>query len=331
MALGVLTLGWALGFAIGPGIGGLITEAISWHWIFLINIPIGLMILPLFIKAVPKDEGYSGSLDIAGAALLFSAITCGIYAIQRAPYSDGTLLVVLTSVGCVTFLAAFIVVELKKTDPLLNLRIFKHWKFNSTLVAYMLGNLVYMGMLFLLPFYMFVCMGFSEAKIGLCILISPLLTLIICIPMGRWSDRTQRRSFAVAACGVLMVGCLIMVFFAADSMVLPLVATLLCMGLMWGICGGPMASRIIENVEDESREMGSSVMTEFIYLGSTIGMALFAMLFILGSGSGNINFEDLPPDVFIDGFILASIVGVILTAVAVILSLIVKEPKGSKV
>jgi len=329
MALGVLTLGWALGFALGPGIGGLITEAISWHWIFLINIPIGLMILPLFVKAIPKDEGYSGSLDIAGGALLFTAITCGVYAIQRAPYSDSSLLVALTSAVCVISLAAFVIVESKIADPLLNLKIFKHWKFNSVLVAYMLGNLVYMGMLFLFPFYMSVCLGFSEAKMGMYILLSPLVTLLICIPMGRWSDRTQRRSFALVACGILTVGCLIMVFYAADYLILPLVASLLCMGLMWGICGGPMASRIIENVKDESKEMGSSVMTEFIYLGSTIGTALFAMLFIFGSGSGNISFEVLPPEVFLDGFIFASIAGTVLAVIAVVLSLIVKEPKRS--
>jgi predicted MFS family arabinose efflux permease len=228
-------------------------------------------------------------------------------------------------------LAAFIAVELRKEDPLLNLRIFKHWKFNSVLMAYMLANLVYMGLLYLLPFYMDVGMGFSPFETGMYILISPLLTLVLCVPMARWSDRTQRRSFAVAACAVLFIGCLIMVIFAADHLIIPLIATLACLGIMWGICGGPMASRIIENTEDESREMGSSVMTEFVYLGSTIGTALFAMLFIFGSGSGNISFSDLPPEIFIEGFVFAAIVGTVITAVTVVLSFIVKEPKRSTV
>ena len=330
LGMGVITVGWSLGFALGPGIGGIITDLISWHWIFFINVPLGIVILPLIMKAIPKDDEYSGSIDITGAALLFSAVALGIFAVVRSPYSEELFLVTIAAIACVIFLAAFIAAELKREDPLLNLRVFKHWKFNAVLMGYMGGNLVYMGMLFLLPFYMSVCMAFSTTQIGLYILISPLITLLICVPISRWSDRTERRAFAVASCAFMTIGCLVMALFAADSMILPLVVTLVCMGLMWGIAGGPMASRIIENVEDESREMGSSVMTEFIYLGATLGTALFAMLFTFGSGAGNINFEDVPPELFIDGFVLAAIVGTVLAAITLVLSFIVKEPKTER-
>jgi EmrB/QacA subfamily drug resistance transporter len=327
LGMGVLTMGWALGFALGPAVGGIITDLISWHWIFLINVPLGLAVLPLLLKALPKDKKYEGKLDLAGGGLLFAAITFGIVAIVRAPYPESSLLVILSAVGCVASLAAFIVVELRKIEPLLNLRVFKHLKFNSVLVAYMLANLVYIGLLYLMPFYMSACMDFSSSKTGMYILISPLLTLILCVPISKWSDRTERRAFAVASCAVLMIGCLVMVAFSAESAIIPLVITLICMGLMWALCGGPMASRIIENTEDESREMGSSIMTEFVYLGSTLGLAIFAMLFTIGSGSGNIDFADLPAEVFLDGFIFAAIGGAVICAIAMVLSFIVKEPK----
>ncbi|MCL2295700.1 MAG: MFS transporter, partial [Methanomassiliicoccaceae archaeon] len=180
LGMGVLTLGSSLGFALGPAVGGLITDLISWHWIFLINVPLGITVIPLLMKAIPKDEGYSGSVDVAGAVLLFSAILCGILALERIPYSEDTVLVILSAVMSVASLAAFIAVELRKKDPLLNLRIFKHWKFNSVLIAYTQGSIVYMGLLYLLPFYMVVCMGFSVSETGLFILISPLLTLLLC-------------------------------------------------------------------------------------------------------------------------------------------------------
>ncbi|MCL2296336.1 MAG: MFS transporter, partial [Methanomassiliicoccaceae archaeon] len=178
-------------------------------------------------------------------------------------------------------------------------------------------------------FYMVVCMGFSVSETGLFILISPLLTLLLCVPISRWSDRTERRAFAVASCVFMMVGCLIMALLSPQLMVLPLIGTMVCMGLMWALCGGPVASRIIENVKGESREMGSSVMHAFINLGCTIGTALFAMLFTIGSGSGNISITDLPPDVFIDGFVFAAAAGTLLAAVAIVLSFIVKEPRRS--
>jgi predicted MFS family arabinose efflux permease len=124
---------------------------------------------------------------------------------------------------------------------------------------------------------------------------------------------------------------MVMALFSEGSMLLPLIVTLVCMGLMWALCGGPLASRIIENVKDESREMGSSIMTEFIYLGSTVGTALFAMLFTLGSGSGNISFSDLPADIFIKGFVFTAAIAAAIAAVTVVLSYIVKEPKRHRV
>ena len=329
LGMGVITLGSSLGFALGPVVGGLITDLISWHWIFLINVPLGLVVIPLLMKAIPKDGGYSGSVDVAGAVLLFSAMLCGILALERIPYSEDSTLVTLSAVVSVASLAAFIAVEIRKKDPLLNLRIFRHWKFNAVLIAYTQGSIVYMGLLYLLPFYMVVCMGFSFSETGMFILISPLLTLLLCVPISRWSDRTERRAFAVASSSFMTAGCLIMALFSSQSMVLPLIATLVCMGLMWALCGGPVASRIIENVKDESREMGSSVMHAFINLGCTIGTALFAMLFTIGSGSGNISITNLPPDIFIDGFILAAAAGTLLAAAAIVLSFIVKEPKKS--
>ncbi|MDR0309661.1 MAG: MFS transporter [Candidatus Methanoplasma sp.] len=328
LGMGVLTLGFSLGFALGPVVGGILTDLLSWHWIFLINVPIGLLIILLAVWVIPKDEGYAvGQLDIAGAVLLFSAILCGIFAIERIPHQGSVYMVVPAAIGCIIFLAAFIFIERRKMNPLLNLRVFRHWKFNSVLLAYLLANLTYMGMLYMLPFYMEVCMGFSPYTSGLYIFISPLLTLLLCVPMAIWSDRTERRAFSVTACAVLAAGGLILFLFGADSLVLPLVAALVCMGLTWALCGGPMASRIIENTEDESKEVGSSIMAEAIYLGSALGMAVFAMLFVAGSGSGNISFSDLPKDVFLDGFLFSMAAATVIAAAAAVLSFIVKEPK----
>ena len=332
LGMGVLTMGSSLGFALGPVVGGILTDLLSWHWIFLINVPLGLIIIALLLKVLPADEGYNGNkIDITGAALLLAAIIFGVLALERAPYSEEMGLVMFCTAACILFLIAFIIVELKKTDPILNVRVFKHWRFDSVLFAYMLANLTYMGMLYLMPFYMHVCMGFSTSVSGMYLLISPVLTLIFCIPISRLSDRTERRIFSITACMIMTLGCVIMAVYSRESLILPLVATLICMGLMWAFCGGPMSSRVVENIADESREMGSSLMNEFVYLGGTIGTALFAMLFTIGSGAGNVNFSDLPQDVFLDGFVFAMIAATIISAVSVFLSFIVKEKRKKAV
>lgn len=330
LGIGIITLGSSTGFALGPAVGGIITELISWHWIFLINIPLGLIIIGLMVKAIPRDGKYEHRhLDLQGSALIFSAMLCGIFAIERIAYPEERIYVIVAAVACVVLLILFIFVELRKKEPLLNVRLFKHWRFDAVLVAYLFVNLVYLGMLYLLPFYMYVCMGFSSLTSGMFLLIASSITLIFCIPISKWSDRTQRRSFSVAACLILTLGCLILFLFSDRSSLLPLIAALVCMGLNWALCGGPMGSRIIENVIDESREMGSSLLNQIIYLGSAVGVSLFAMLFTMGSGSGHMVFTDLPPDVFADGFVFTMMFGVVIAAASAVLSFIVKEPKRS--
>ncbi|MDR2845749.1 MAG: DHA2 family efflux MFS transporter permease subunit [Candidatus Methanoplasma sp.] len=328
LGMGILTLGCSIGFAIGPAIGGIIVDVLSWHWIFLINLPVGIIVLALTLKVVPKDEPYKkGGLDVSGAILLFAAAAAGVLALERAPYPESLTMVTVAAVVSIICLAAFVLVELRKSDPLLDVRVFKHWKFDFVFLAFMLGNLAYMGLLYLMPFYMDVVMGWGSSASGTYLFIPPLITLILCIPISRWSDRTGRRWFCVTACVALVAGSSIMSLFAREAAVIPLLATLICMGLMWAFCGGPMASRIVENTAGESREIGSSLMNESIYLGGTIGTALFAMIFTAGTGAGGVNFTDLQPDVFLDGFIISMVAVVVISAITAVLSYTVKDPK----
>jgi len=326
LGLGVLTMGSALGFALGPALGGIITEMISWHWIFLINVPLGIAILPLIIKTLPKDTKSSEKLkDISGALLLFSTVLFGAISLERASHGNDSILAIISATLFVICLTLFILVELKKDDPMLNVRVFTHHKFNLVFLAFLLVGLAYMGLAYLMPFYMSNTLGFSSSESGMYLLIAPLVTLTLSVPISRWSDRTGRRWFSVASCFVLLLAFILMAMFSKEKMLLPLIVSLFFMGLMWALCGGPMGSRIIEEVSDESREMGSTLMNESIYLGGTIGTALFAMLFTIGSGAGNINFSDLPSDIFMDGFVFSMTAGAVITFIALIASFVVKD------
>jgi Arabinose efflux permease len=329
LGLGVLTMGSALGFALGPALGGIITEIISWHWIFLINVPLGIIILPLVLKTLPKDPKSSKNLkDISGALLLFSTVLFGAISLERASHGSDSMLAMISAILFLTCLVLFILVELKKDDPMLNVRVFTHHKFNLVFLAFLLVCLAYMGMAYLMPFYMSNTLGFSSSESGLYLLLAPVVTLILSVPISRWSDRTGRRWFSVASCFVLLIAFVLMAMFSREKMLLPLIISLLFMGLMWALCGGPMGSRIIEEVSDESREMGSTLMNESVYLGGTIGTTLFAMLFAIGSGAGSIDFSDLPTDIFMDGFVFSMIAGAVITFIALVASLVVRDKKA---
>ncbi|MDR3283127.1 MAG: MFS transporter [Candidatus Methanoplasma sp.] len=329
LGMGVLTLGCSVGFAVGPAIGGLIIDALSWHWIFLINVPVGLLMIPMMLALIPKDERYEKKpLDAKGAALLFAAVAAGAFALERMPHGAERTWALLAAAACVICLAAFVATELRSRAPLLNVRVFKHMRFDSLFLAFMLLNVAYMGLLYLFPFYLEVCMGFRSAESGLYLFIPPAITLAICVPISRWSDRAGRRAFAVAACAALLAGAVAMFLFSRSDSTLLLLFTLSCMGLTWGFAGGPMASRIVENTSEESREIGSSLMNESIYLGGTIGLSLFAMIFTIGADSGAVDFRDLTQEVFLDGFVLSAAVCAVVAVVALMLSAAVKDVKA---
>ncbi|MDR3206279.1 MAG: MFS transporter [Candidatus Methanoplasma sp.] len=329
LGMGVLTLGCSVGFAVGPAVGGLIIDALSWHWVFLINVPVGLLMVPMILALIPKDETYGKKpLDAKGAILLFAAIAAGSFALERMPHGSERMWVLLAAAACVICLAAFVAVELRHREPLLNVRVFRHLKFDSLFLAFMCLNIAYMGLLYLLPFYLEVCMGFRSAESGMYLFIPPAITLLICMPISRWSDRRGRRVFAGVACASMLASAVAMFLFSRDGALLPLLFTLSCMGLTWGFAGGPMASRIVENTAEESPEIGSSLMNESIYLGGTMGIALFAMVFTVGANNGVVDFRDLTPDVFLDGFVLSAAICAAIAAVSLLLSLAVKDVRA---
>ncbi|MDV0443511.1 DHA2 family efflux MFS transporter permease subunit [Methanorbis rubei] len=334
-ALGVLTMASSIGFAAGPALGGILTHYLSWHWIFLINIPIGIAAIPFALRVIPKDvPAEKKPFDLIGAVLLFAMMVFGIYALERVPHLGlSNPQITLCAAFCLIFAVLFVVRELRCRSPLINIRVFTAWKFSAVVVAFMLINVIYMGVIYLLPFYLHTGMHFDTAASGMYLLIPPALTAVLGIPIGRWSDRTGRRSFAVAACVVLVMFNLIYVMILPEMGVVPLLCALILMGVLWGLAGGPAASRIVENAPEGERGTGSSLMAVCIYLGSVIGTALYATIFTFAtSPSGTVvAFTNLDPTTFMNGFHFTILVGLGLAVLAIILSAIVRDQKKGEI
>jgi hypothetical protein len=102
------------------------------------------------------------------------------------------------------------------------------------------------------------------------------------------------------------------------------------MGFFWGFAGGPLASRVVDNAPLDEKGTGSSLMVTAIYLGSVIGTALFATIFTFTTaGMGIVAFSDLDPDVFMEGFHISMLIGLVLSVIACILSVIIREKSES--
>ncbi len=198
------------------------------------------------------------------------------------------------------------------------------------LVAYLLMNTVFMGILYLLPFYLTAVMHFDLATSGLFLLIPPAVIALSSIPFGRWSDhRQRRRAFAVAACGIVAIYSAIFAIIVPETGMVPLLAGLILMGASFGIAAGPASSRIVEIAPGGEESTGSSLMVTSIYFGGVLGTAIYAMIFTFATAGpgGVVPFAELDPAVFLSGFHLTVAAGLVLSIVPVVLSAAVPDER----
>ncbi|MDD1687709.1 MFS transporter [Methanoregula sp.] len=333
-ALGVIAATASIGFAAGPAIGGILTQHLSWHWIFLVNIPIGIIGILFAARVIPADEPGMGdrtsSFDYPGAVLLFGAMVfCTFVLEEGAARGVSDPLILICGIVCLLCSGLFVARELAIPEPFVNIRIFSGWQFTSVTTAYLLVNVIFMGVLYLLPFYLTMEMHFDLMTSGLCLLIPPAVIAILSIPFGKWSDRYGRRAFAVAACGFVVLYSAIFAFISPGSGIVPLLAGLIVMGVAFGIAAGPAASRIIESAPRGEEGTGSSLMVTAIYFGGVLGTAIYAALFTFATMDTGavVAFTDLDPATFLDGFHITMVAGIVLSLVTVVLSAIVPDEK----
>lgn len=320
--LAVVTIGYSIGAAMGPAVGGMLISVLSWNWIFFINVPIGILLLLLLNHYLPEEtRGPKVDVDYLGAFSLFVAIVGLVLFLENI---GEIAIMTVSAMVSISFAFLFVRHELGADTPLLNLSIFSNASFNLNLLTYFLINVVYMGLAYLLPFYMIICLGFDSTVSGLLLFIPPLITMIAGLPLGRWSDYVGRRWFCVASCMILAIA---MGLFAFMDDVVPilLLSALVLMGLMWAFAGGPMCSRVIESTVGESKEIGSTMVNESAYLGSTVGTVLFAALFSGIAGAGGVPIDQLSKEVFMNGFTAAMLIGVVLSLVSAIMAFVVRE------
>ena len=329
--MGAIAAGSGISVIIGPTVGGLIGDVLSWHWVFFINVPVGIVAAVIAHKAIPADTGFDRSaFDYKGSALLFLSLVTGLYALESFPSHGVTTMTVVSLVLFVILFSLFVAYERRLTLPVLNLRVFRSGRFVAVSVSFLVMNACYMGCLYLLPYFMRVELGFDTIMCGLFLLVAALMTLIFCLKVGKMADMRGNRPFVIAGCLLMVVAMAVFSIMDASMPTWVLIVGLALLGTMWGVAGGPIGSRLIDNVPRDQRGSGSALLSFFIYFGSALGTALFAGLFGFGSAAAGQPIADLDPAVFMDGFGFAMTFGVAIAAIALILSWVVNEEKRSE-
>lgn len=325
--MGVIATTGGIALTFGPPLGGFISSYLSWHWIFLINVPIGIAAIILAKSLIPSPAGTlkKEHFDKLGAVLMFISIASMIIFFERGPIL-GWLSFQILLCGAV-FSASFVWFcfhSLKSPAPLLNIRIFRSWKFSAVTVSYLLTCAVFAGVMYMVPYYMQTAVGLSPVVSGLLLMIASILTAVVGIPTGAWSDRIGCRVPCIIAALFRVSFCLIFLLIVPEWGVFAIIPGLICMGLSFGISGGPATTRIVQHAPKGEDGMGTSVMITSDFLGGVIGVAAYAVVFSLAvPGSVGVSVSELSSASLTVGFHATAAFGLVLGIITLTLSSLV--------
>lgn len=330
LALSLLVVGSAAGYGLGPAMGGILTDCLSWHWAFFINVPIGVVAIVFGLFVIPKEKSDSKiRIDLPGTILMFIGVVCIVYFLEMFINPETfTSAVVALVAGIVAFIV-FVPVEKRHKEPLLNPGMFRDLKFDSLLASYLLINLIYMGCLYLMPFYMEMPLGLSATATGLILVIASAVNVIIGIPIGRYCDMHGRRGCAVLAGFLCIVFSVMLLVAAPEYGWAYFIPIQIVGGFIWGLCGASSNGRIIDHLDNKDKGIGSALSTFVAYGGAAMGTAIFASLISVGAGSVGIPIDELSNELFIQGFAFAMVFSVILSVICMFTAWAVKDDKRS--
>ncbi|MFF9017557.1 MFS transporter [Streptomyces sp. NPDC014870] len=316
MAFGIWGAVNGLAVASGPLIGGSLTEHISWQWIFWLNVPLGLALLPLARLRLAESYGTGARLDVVGTLLASGGLFGIVYALIRGPIDGWTSATVLTGlvVGA-ALLAGFVRHGIRGKAPMLPMRLFRSRAFAGINAASLLMFLGMFGSIFLLSQYMQGVLGYSPTEAGLRMLPWTGMPMIVAPIAGALSDRIGGRPVVAAG---LVLQALGLAWFAlvvtADVSYAAQLPALIISGVGMALYFAPAANLVMSSVRPSEQGIASGANNALREVGGALGVAVMASIFAAQGGYGS-------AQQFVDGLQPALWVGsgaVALGAVAVL-------------
>ncbi|MFH2033125.1 MAG: MFS transporter, partial [Candidatus Margulisiibacteriota bacterium] len=241
-ALGIVATSQGLGLSLGPAIGGMLNTYFSWHTIFLVNIPIGVVTLMLALKFLPRKqlEARDKSFDVPGSILLFVLLSALILTLNyagRLGWSDP--FIIGSIITFVTALVAFIVRETRAKSPLLDLELFKNKNFSFANISAFLMVCGCFGFSFLFPFYLQLVRGIDVSMSGFLMMIPSILMMVLGPITGNLSDKIGSKGLSVAATILMIASFGMLTVLSPTASLLYIAACLFVLGCAMGFFLAP--------------------------------------------------------------------------------------------
>ncbi|HEY9075476.1 MAG TPA: MFS transporter [Anaerolineaceae bacterium] len=277
MVLGISGLMVSLGSISGPSLGGLILQYLDWHWIFFINLPIGVFGTLLSWRFVPDIRPIGKQrFDYAGAACLFLSLLSLLLSLTFGQdYGYTHPLILAGFITFVVFLVIFIYLENHVREPMMDLSMFRNRLFSVNLITGFLLFVCASGVFLLMPFYLEYVMKVDAGIGGLLMGISPLMMGLFAPLSGTLSDRLGTRPLTVV--GLLSILCGYVLASTTLGETTTILAYAMCiapMGMGMGLFQSPNNSAIMGSAPRERLGVASGLMSITRTMGNTVGIAL---------------------------------------------------------
>jgi EmrB/QacA subfamily drug resistance transporter len=279
--MAVLGVPMLLGPIAGPILGGWLIQAASWHWIFLINVPIGVIAFLFSFRVLPKDQPQpSEAFDFLGMLLLSPGLALFLYGVSSIP-SAGTIKaakVLIPAIIGLVLVIGFVLHALRKAHPLIDLRLFRNRNLTVAVVTITLFVVAFMGSMLLFPSYFLQVRGETTLNAGLLLAPQGLGAMLMMPIAGRFTDRTGPGKLVLVGIVLIAAGMGVFTQVTASSSYVLLLSALFVMGMGMGMTMMPIMSAALATLTDHQIARGSTMMNIIQQTAGSIGTAVMSVI-----------------------------------------------------
>jgi EmrB/QacA subfamily drug resistance transporter len=314
--MAVLGVPMLLGPIAGPILGGWLIEAATWPWIFLINLPIGVIAFIFASIVLPKDQPHpSETFDFLGMLLLSPGLAAFLYGVSSIPEA-GTIAdpeVLIPAVIGLALIVFFVFHALRKDHPLIDLRLFKNRNLTVSVITISMFIVAFMGAMLLLPSYFLQVRGQDTLSTGLLMAPQGLGAMLTMPIAGRLTDKTGPGKLVLVGIVLISAGMSVYTQVGADTPYPLLLGALFVMGMGMGCTMMPIMSAALATLKDAQIARGSTLMNIVQQAGGSIGTAVMSVVLtnlvkndqvagtFLAVKQGAVPAEQVPPQVLAAG------------------------------
>jgi len=311
LALGIWGGVSGLAVALGPVVGGAVVEGLSWQWIFWLNVPIGVVLLPIAWRRLTESQGANRALDLPGLGLASVGLLGIVWGLVRGNEHGWTSLGVAGPIAAgIVLLGAFVLWELRTREPMVPMRFFRKRAFSAANVTSLLMSFGMFGAIFLLAQYFQVVQGYSPLQAGLRTLPWTAMPIFVAPIAGILSDRIGARPLLVTGMALMAAGLAWIAVVTTPTVAYGrLIPAFVMAGVGMSLYFAPVANLVLSTVRRDEEGKASGVNNTVREVGGVFGVAVLASVFSAVGGYAT-------PQLFVDGMVAALWVGAAAVALA---------------